>query len=204
MTGPAAGPAAPVGGAACERCGAPSCEHHAILCRALGLGPRRLCFACLAAGLGKTTADLIETAAAYVAHRDCYLADWRRIAPCALGGGGRAYPCLPPVPPGSLPALAGEAEDEAGPAAPVTAAGVPAGWRWSRAFDGGDAACGDLLFDLRLAFDRVPAGERVLVTARDAGAPLDLPAWCRLTGHVLRGAAHPWYLIETRTDRAED
>lgn len=168
----------------CEACGGAACQHHALLCRALGLSDRRLCFRCLAAALGQGEDAFLSSALGYVLHRDCWLSEWRAIGACALGGGGDRYPCLPPGVPAALAA-----------AAPAPEKRPPADWRHDREFDGGDLACGDLLFDLRLAFADFSPGERVLVTAHDAGAPVDLPAWCRLTGHVLLGADHPHYLV---------
>jgi len=78
--------------------------------------------------------------------------------------------------------------------------GVPSDWAWEAAFDGGELGCGELLIDLRLFVGPLRGGTRVLVTARDAGAPVEMPAWCRLTSHRLLGAAHPHYLVERRTD----
>jgi tRNA 2-thiouridine synthesizing protein A len=38
-------------------------------------------------------------------------------------------------------------------------------------------------------------GQVLRLVALDSGAPEDLPAWCRLTGHTLQAANHPVYLI---------
>lgn len=65
-------------------------------------------------------------------------------------------------------------------------------------FDGGDKECGELLLELRLYFDSLPAGTTVQVTARDPGAYIDLPAWCRLVGHRLLERDHPTYLIKKK------
>jgi TusA-related sulfurtransferase len=43
----------------------------------------------------------------------------------------------------------------------------------------------------------------VLVVAASPGAPMELPTWCRLTGHRLLEAAHPHYLIEKRGAAAD-
>jgi tRNA 2-thiouridine synthesizing protein A len=59
-------------------------------------------------------------------------------------------------------------------------------------------ACGDLVLALRLRMNTLPAGGVLKVTARDPAAPLDLPAWCRLTGHRLLRAAHPDYHIQRK------
>jgi tRNA 2-thiouridine synthesizing protein A len=36
------------------------------------------------------------------------------------------------------------------------------------------------------------------LTARDPGAPADIPAWCRMTGHILMNQTHPVYLIQRK------
>jgi tRNA 2-thiouridine synthesizing protein A len=69
-------------------------------------------------------------------------------------------------------------------------------WDHQSHFDGGARECGELLLDLRRHFQPLPAGSHVLVTAASPAAPLELPTWCRLTGHRLLAAAHPHYLIE--------
>lgn len=79
--------------------------------------------------------------------------------------------------------------------------------------DGGDRRCVQLLIELRRLTLRVPAGTVIHLIATDPAAPLDLPAWCHLTGHTYLGpvagerptyavrvvagsrptsAAHPW------------
>ena len=64
-------------------------------------------------------------------------------------------------------------------------------------YDGGETGCGELLLDLLLFSRRQPPGAVVSVLARDPGAPLEIPAWCRLTGHDLLSADHPHYLLRT-------
>jgi tRNA 2-thiouridine synthesizing protein A len=67
-------------------------------------------------------------------------------------------------------------------------------------FDGGDTGCGELLLDLLLFMRRQPAGTTVEVRALDPGAPLEIPAWCRLTGHELLTHDHPLYSIRKPED----
>lgn len=74
---------------------------------------------------------------------------------------------------------------------------VPASWEYDEVFDPGDLGCGELLLELRARFRELAPGRRLLVVARDAGAPLEIPAWCRLTGRELLRASHPHYLIRT-------
>ncbi len=51
--------------------------------------------------------------------------------------------------------------------------------------------CGELIVPLRGCILALEPGQVLRVIARDAGAPEDLPAWSRLTGHPLIRAAHP-------------
>jgi len=73
--------------------------------------------------------------------------------------------------------------------------GVPPDWRFDTTHDGGDLACGQLLLDLHLRFKELAAGTRIVVRSVDAGAPLEIPAWCRVLGHDLLDRSHPCYLI---------
>lgn len=53
--------------------------------------------------------------------------------------------------------------------------------------DGGDKLCVMLLLELRAKITDLPAGTVVHLIATDPAAPLDLPAWCHLTGHEYLG-----------------
>ena len=65
--------------------------------------------------------------------------------------------------------------------------------------DFGEMSCGDLLIALMKAMRPLPPGARVEVRALDPGAPIDIPAWCRMVGHELLvragGPDHVHYLI---------
>lgn len=63
-------------------------------------------------------------------------------------------------------------------------------------WDAGESGCGRLIVELDRRLAGMAAGERIEVIARDAGAPVDLPAWCRMTGHPLVSAEPPVYVIE--------
>jgi tRNA 2-thiouridine synthesizing protein A len=65
-------------------------------------------------------------------------------------------------------------------------------------WDAGEMGCGQLIFELHLRLKRMQQGDRLELVARDAGAPVDLPAWCRMTGHTLVAADHPVYVIECK------
>lgn len=68
--------------------------------------------------------------------------------------------------------------------------------RW----DAGDAGCGRLIVALQQQLMSVPSGELLEVVARNAGAPLDVPSWCRVTGNQLVAANHPVYVIRKKSD----
>jgi tRNA 2-thiouridine synthesizing protein A len=65
-------------------------------------------------------------------------------------------------------------------------------------WDAGAMGCGELVLQLRLRLGRLPPGGVFRLVAHDPGAPEDLPAWCRLTGHRLLQADHPVYLIQRK------
>lgn len=59
--------------------------------------------------------------------------------------------------------------------------------------DGGDLGCAQLLVRLRDFASGLPDGAVVHLSTTDPVAPIDLPAWCRMTGHTYLGvvAADP-------------
>ena len=65
-------------------------------------------------------------------------------------------------------------------------------------WDAGDMGCGDLVLELRARVEMLVPGCVLRLTARDPGAPADIPAWCRMTGHALVSAQHPIYLIRRK------
>ncbi|GAB2488634.1 sulfurtransferase TusA family protein [Streptosporangium sandarakinum] len=75
--------------------------------------------------------------------------------------------------------------------------------------DGGDRHCVQLLIELSRLVAGLPSGRVVHLIAADPAAPIDLPAWCHLTGHhylgPLSGNGRPVYALSVRADarRAE-
>jgi len=65
-------------------------------------------------------------------------------------------------------------------------------------WDAGDMGCGELVFELAQRLAALRPGQALLLVATDLGAPHDIPAWCRLTGHPLVAAEHPRYLIRRK------
>lgn len=71
--------------------------------------------------------------------------------------------------------------------------------------DGGDLGCARLLVLLRARARELPPGTVVHLTTSDPVAPIDLPAWCRMTGHrylgpVPDGPPPATYAIEVAAD----
>ena len=67
-------------------------------------------------------------------------------------------------------------------------------------WDAGTIGCGELVMELRPRLLALRPGQILELVARDPGAPEDLPAWCRLTGHTLVADRHPVYWIRRRED----
>lgn len=65
-------------------------------------------------------------------------------------------------------------------------------------WDAGDMGCGDLVLELKFKISQMAAGQIIKVVALDPGAPEDMPAWCRMTGHTLEIAEHPNYWIRKK------
>jgi tRNA 2-thiouridine synthesizing protein A len=65
-------------------------------------------------------------------------------------------------------------------------------------WDAGGLGCGELVLELKMRLDRMEPGQLFKLVALDPGAPADLPAWCRLTGHTLVSGEHPVYLIRRK------
>ena len=60
-------------------------------------------------------------------------------------------------------------------------------------WNAGDLGCGDLLLPLPGRLRQMSPGQVLLLTASDASAPQDIPAYCALTGHRPEGMSHPRY-----------
>jgi tRNA 2-thiouridine synthesizing protein A len=65
-------------------------------------------------------------------------------------------------------------------------------------WDAGGMGCGELVLELRLRLLAMP-GQVLKLVATDAGAPEDIPAYCRMTRHELLHAAAPAYWIRARS-----
>jgi tRNA 2-thiouridine synthesizing protein A len=68
--------------------------------------------------------------------------------------------------------------------------------------DGGDRTCVALLIELRGHIMRLAPGTVIHLIASDPAAPIDLAAWCHLTGHAYLSPARepagaPAYALRT-------
>jgi tRNA 2-thiouridine synthesizing protein A len=77
-------------------------------------------------------------------------------------------------------------------------AGFPRHWDFDEVYDSFDRGCGDFIIDLKAVMADLAAGAVVMIASRDAGAPVEIPAWCRLTGHRLLDAQPPFFLVRKR------
>jgi len=68
-------------------------------------------------------------------------------------------------------------------------------------WDAGDMGCGELVLELRARLTGLRPGQVFELIARDPGAPADIPAWCRMTGHTLVSQEHPVYRIRRKENR---
>ena len=69
-------------------------------------------------------------------------------------------------------------------------------------WDAGDLGCGELVIHLRTRLRAMP-GKVLKLIARDPGAPADIPAYCRMTGHQLlrEEPANSLYWIRARVEQ---
>ena len=67
-------------------------------------------------------------------------------------------------------------------------------------WNAGELGCGELVMELRMKMKAAP-GAVFKIIARDVGAIEDLPAWCRMTGHILLHHDGPCFAfwIQART-----
>ena len=72
-----------------------------------------------------------------------------------------------------------------------------------RTLDAGETGCGELTLLIFQAIKPLTSGQTLEVFAYDLAAGMDIPAWCRSTGHLLVAMdtqAHPKrFLIQKRS-----
>jgi tRNA 2-thiouridine synthesizing protein A len=183
-------------GRRCTTCNAVLCGHGAVLAVVLGYKHEPRCARCVAAEMRETPSSLADRALHWIVRRDCFAHVWRRSSDAEGYGSNDRPPCLfaaaPAAAPTPMSPVAGTAPSAT--ATPLAAAKTTA------TYDAGDLGCGDLVLELRTQLRALPAGAVLHVIAHDPAAPVDLPAWCGLTGHTLLSSDHPDYLIQRKRE----
>lgn len=175
-------------GAACVDCARSVCGHEALFAVAMGFKSAPRCLGCLARGLDREAGPLRDELTEFMQQRDCYRQAWDAASDReALPRGPRPRCLWQGCDPAATPMISAQC-----PAAPENTDTYVEHW------DAGDLACGDLVLALRGRLMALPPTTVLKVTARDPAAPLDLPAWCRLTGHRLLRGEHPDYFIRRK------
>ncbi|HSW38278.1 MAG TPA: sulfurtransferase TusA family protein [Acidobacteriota bacterium] len=178
----------------CGKCGAAICGHEALMSFSMGFKDSPKCRYCLSVVMETGRHALRDHLFSYIRSRSCQNEGWlwanreEGFGPDELPG------CLWPQPAAAVESLRGQcsrlaAEDELIPEIdPLSHA------EW----DAGDMACGDLVLELRTRLHALKSGQTLKVIATDRGAPQDIPAWCRMTGHALFASRHPAYWIRRK------
>jgi tRNA 2-thiouridine synthesizing protein A len=174
-------------GTPCAGCARVLCGHHALVALVMGFKNAPRCAECLAAGLDLPYAKFRDQVLELVQARDCYRSGWKWADRREKIASSPRPACLWPEGAGKPRRRAMEKKSAGG-------AGPSEDAEW----DAGSMGCGDLVLELRLRLGRLAPGQVLTVTARDPGAPEDLPAWCRLTGHALVESKPPLYRIRRK------
>ncbi len=160
-------------GSSCPGCSKSVCGHEAVMSVVLGYKTAPRCAACLAVALGRKLEEMRDQLLEYIDRRDCFRSGWT---------------------------WAHEREGFAGKGRPACLWPGDAAMKADVEWDAGDMGCGELVLELRMRLEAMRSRQVIRVTARDPGAPEDMPAWCRLTGHTLVSMNHPVYFIQRKED----
>lgn len=168
----------------CPGCQSSICGHVWIVNHVMGFKNLPRCLDCLSSALERQASEFLSRAISTVYAHDCYRQAWLWSSEQESSGDRRQPQCLQSGDSGSVARV------------PIEEAGAT---ERGSVWDAGDMSCGDLVLELRLRLRALNPGDELLVISRDPGAPQDLPAWCRMTGHSLLRADHPSYLIRRRS-----
>jgi len=182
-------------GSRCQACAAPLCGHETLLSLVAGMQDAPRCCSCLSVVLERSREQVRDLLFGYIASRSCYHHGWlwanrmEGLPPAALPA------CLWPTGGNNLPTPF-EGEGQMPSQSPPHSFPVPPipDDEW----DAGSIGCGELLMLLRPRMLSLQPGQILRLIAQDGGAPEDIPAWCRLTGHKLISANHPEYWIQRK------
>ena len=176
----------------CSGCGAAICGHEALMSLTMGFKDAPRCWSCLADALGYGKEALRDHIFAYIAHRSCHYEGWQWANREEGYELGKLPNCLWP----EASADRGEQEWRIPDSREIPGSNIDSDY--DSEWDAGNMGCGDLVLQLRNKINVLKPGQILRVKATDSGAPEDLPAWCRMTGHTLIGFQHPVYLIRRK------
>jgi tRNA 2-thiouridine synthesizing protein A len=171
-------------GSACHGCGDTLSGHDVVMSVAMGFRNAPRCLACLAVTYQRTRDDFRAYVLDYIKSRSCYHTAWEKADALESGAGQE---------------MESDTLVEADAFVNVPEADISVDREW----DAGDMRCADLVLDLRLRLQEMYPGQVLKVIAEDPAAPLDMPAWCRVSRHPLLRSEHPVYWIQRRTTKAE-
>ncbi len=89
---------------------------------------------------------------------------------------------------------AGAPQDAVGPTSPTGGSAV------AHELDAAGLSCPMPVIELAKAIEHIAIGQMIAITATDPAARVDIPVWCRMQRHLLRGMEgtdHSWrFLVE--------
>jgi tRNA 2-thiouridine synthesizing protein A len=170
-------------GARCSVTGAPLGPHAILASIALGRRDKPMSLTELARAEGQSLGAFRERMLEYLISRPCHSGAWLW-ASNEAGYGSTMFP-----------ALEWDGAPDVGSERASSAPDAEAS-----SWDAGDMGCGDLVMELRTRLKELKPGQVLKVLATDAGAPEDLPAWCRMTGNPLVKQESKTYWIQRKGD----
>ena len=169
-------------GCTCPGCNDTVSGHDVVMSVAMGFKGAPRCLSCLAITFHRAKEDFRAYVLEYILSRECYTTAWNRadaLEESEPGAGAQ-----------DIPATGIQMPDT--PESPGVS--VPEDVFW----DAGPMQCADLVLELRLRLQSLSTGNVLKVRATDPAAPIDLPAWCRISRHELLHSEHPDYWIRQR------
>jgi tRNA 2-thiouridine synthesizing protein A len=180
----------------CAGCGAAICGHEALMSLTMGFKDTPRCWSCLAGAMEYEREALRDHILAYITHRSCHYEGWQWANREEGFEPGKLPDCLWPA------NFTNKREQElkVSNVIPNEILVSDIDSNFDAEWDAGIMGCGDLVLELRNRMNVLKPGQVLKLRATDSGAPEDLPAWCRMTGHTLIGDHHPIYLITRKAN----
>ncbi len=178
----------------CAGCNAAICGHEALMSITMGFKDAPRCWSCLASALGYEKDSLRDHIFSYIRHRSCHYEGWRWASREEGFESEKLPSCLWSAASAGNNEQAWKIQNPVVSETPIPDVSPDHDSEW----DAGNMGCGDLVLELRNKMNALKPGQILKLRATDSGAPEDLPAWCRMTGHKLVGFHHPVYLIKRK------